>query len=80
MGTPLAVYAKEGAVGYTLEERMGSVLRPLAGMCGMELQPFVSTGSVSYADRNDKEAAQGMHKRSLEHAGKVTELIKQNEK
>lgn len=74
-GAPAESYCKESFVGYTLEEIFGAQLKPTANLCGMQLQPFVYTCGVSYANRTDPQALETMKQRCREHAVKLAEVI-----
>ena len=73
---PAEMYTKEGFVGYTIEDIIGSQLCPTANLCGMQLADFVYTGGVSYASRNEAGAIADMEARSKEHAQRLLEAIK----
>ena len=75
-GAPAEMYTKEGFVGYTIEDIIGSQLCPTANLCGMQLADFVYTGGVSYASRNEAGAIADMEARSKEHAQRLLEAIK----
>ena len=76
IGAPAEMYTKDGFVGYTIEDILGSQLRPTANLCGMQLADFVYTSGVSYALRNEVGAIADMEARSKEHARRLLEVIK----
>ena len=76
IGAPAEIYTKDGFVGYTIEDILGSQLRPTANLCGMQLADFVYTSGVSYALRNEAGAIADMEARSKEHARRLLEVIK----
>ena len=76
IGAPAEIYTKDGFVGYTIEDILGSQLRPTANLCGMQLADFVYTSGVSYALRNEAGAIADIEARSKEHARRLLEVIK----
>lgn len=75
-GAPADMYSHEGAMGHTIEEMIMPPIEGTARLTGMVLAPFVYTGGVSYATRNDKEALAAMVQRSQEHAARLISEIK----
>ena len=67
-GGPAEAYTAESFVGYTQ-------LKPTANLCGLQLQPYVCTFGVSYANRTDAQALETMKQRCREHAVKLAEVI-----
>ncbi len=73
-GAPKTYYSHE-ALGYTMDEVLGSQLKSIAGLCQLDLQPSVYTGNVSYAMRNDAEQLDEIKRVSKEHAARLVEQI-----
>lgn len=74
-GGPAEAYTAQSFVGYTIEQILDTQLKPTANLCGMQLQPFVYTCGVSYANRTDAQALETMKQRCREHAVKLAEVI-----
>ncbi|MBO1362418.1 NAD(P)H-dependent oxidoreductase [Prevotella sp. A2931] len=75
-GAPEVYYSHE-ALGYTIDELIGSQIKSIAGLCKLDLQPSVYTGGVSYALRSDAQQLEEIKKLSKEHAERLLEQIKQ---
>ena len=74
-GGPAEAYTAESFVGYTIEQILDTQLKPTANLCGLQLQPYVCTFGVSYANRTDAQALETMKQRCCQHAVKLAEVI-----
>ncbi|HEY9551368.1 MAG TPA: NAD(P)H-dependent oxidoreductase [Prevotella sp.] len=74
-GAPAEAYSRENGIGYTIDDILGSQLRPTAALCNMNLTDCIYTGGVSYASRNDETAMAGIVERSKDHARRLAEAI-----
>ena len=74
-GAPAEAYTPDGFVGYTIEEVLNTQFKPMAKLCSLDLQPFVYTQGVSYANRTDDAVIAAMQQRSREHAQRLIAAI-----
>lgn len=74
-GAPEAMYARDGAVGYTIEDFLAPI-KASCQLCGMTFEGFVYTGGVSYSVRSSDEQIETQKTMATEHAQKVFEKIK----
>lgn len=74
-GAPAEWWTKEGA-GYTLEDLMDPQLKGTAGLCRMDLQPYVYTCGVSYALRTDPAQLEQIKQLAHQHAERLIKAIK----
>ncbi len=74
-GAPKELYHKNSVMGYEIEE----FLPPIKATCNltkMDFAGFVYTGGVSYQSRNDENALSLTKQKSIDHANRVFELVK----
>lgn len=74
-GAPEAMYARDGAVGYTIEDFLAPI-KASCQLCGMTFEGFVYTGGVGYSVRSSQEQIETQKTMATEHAKKVFEKIK----
>ena len=73
-GAPEAMYHKDAAMGYEIEDFLHPI-KAACSLCGVEFAGFVYTGGVSYQSRNDKEKLEEMKKKSIAHGERLARLI-----
>lgn len=76
-GAPEALYHKDAAMGYEIEEFLPPI-KAMCALCGMKFEGFVYTGGVSYQSRKDSEKLAEMKAKSTEHAERLIKLIGEN--
>lgn len=74
-GAPEAMYHKDAAMGYEIEEFLPAIKASCA-LTQMEFAGFVYTGGVSYQSRNDEMMMKEIKIKAEEHAKRVIALIK----
>ena len=73
-GAPEALYHRDGAMGYEIEDFLPPI-KATCGLCGMEFSGFVYTGGVSYQSRNDEVQMKEILTKAKKHVGKLVELL-----
>lgn len=73
-GAPASMYSHDGAMGYDIEEFL-PCYKAACRLCQMEFSGFVYTGGVSYASRTSPELIARQNQASVEHAGRLIELL-----
>ncbi len=74
-GAPAAVYQKDGAFGYTMQELMAQ-FEITAKLCNLDFQTPIYTNGISYVGR-DAEAIQAQKTAAKEHAERLIAKIKE---
>ena len=74
-GAPEALYAKDGPMGFTLEEFL-PCFKATARLCRMEYAGEVHTCGVSYAMRTSPEKIEEQNAASVAHAERLIEFLK----
>lgn len=73
-GAPEAMYSREGAMGYTIDEFL-PCYKATCRLCQMEFAGYVYTGGVSYGNRTSSELIGQQNAASVEHAERLIRLI-----
>jgi Putative NADPH-quinone reductase (modulator of drug activity B) len=73
-GAPAAMYSREGAMGYDIEEFL-PCYKATCRLCRMEFAGYVYTGGVSYGNRTSPELVERQKAISGEHARRLIELL-----
>lgn len=73
-GAPEAMYSREGAMGYDIDEFL-SCYKATCRLCQMEFAGYVYTGGVSYGSRTSPELIEQQNAASVEHAERLIRLI-----
>lgn len=73
-GAPEAMYSREGAMGYDIEEFL-PCYKATCRLCQMEFAGYVYTGGVSYGNRTSPELIEQQKAVSEGHARRLIELL-----
>lgn len=73
-GAPEAMYSREGAMGYTIDEFL-PCYKATCRLCQMEFSGYVYTGGVSYGNRTSPELVEQQNTVSVEHADRLIKLL-----
>lgn len=73
-GAPEAMYSREGAMGYTIDEFL-PCYKATCRLCQMEFSGYVYTGGVSYGNRTSPELIEQQKSVSEKHALRLIELL-----
>lgn len=73
-GAPEAMYSRDGAMGYTIEEFL-PCFKATCRLCQMEYSGYVYTGGVSYGNRTTPELIEKQKADSVEHAERLVRLL-----
>lgn len=73
-GAPAAMYSREGAMGYDIEEFL-PCYKATCRLCRMEFAGYVYTGGVSYGNRTSPELVEQQKAISGEHARRLIGLL-----
>ena len=74
-GAPEALYAKDGPVGFALDDFL-ACFKATCRLCRMEYAGEIHTCGVSYASRTSEEQIESQNKASTVHAERLVELLK----
>lgn len=74
-GAPEALYAKDGPVGFALDDFL-ACFKATCRLCRMEYAGEIHTCGVSYASRTSEEQIVSQNKASTVHAERLVELLK----
>ena len=73
-GAPEAMYSREGAMGYDIEEFL-PCYKATCRLCQMAFAGYVYTGGVSYGNRTSPELIEQQKSVSVKHALRLIELL-----